>query len=477
MAQPITTVDVPPQPVERFRELLGPAFAEVEQGAARAREVFDGRVVWNLNSTARGGGVAEMLRSHLAYVRAAGIDVRWLVVGEGDGFFEVTKRIHNNLHGSPGDGGELGPRQRRAYEKGLRRAGGELAGVVRPGDVALLHDPQTLGLIEPMLEAGARVVWRCHVGVDSPNELVRRAWEFLIGYLLPADGYTFSRREYVWEGLDAGRVAIVPPSIDPFSPKNQDLGAAAVEAILGVTGIGPDGRGGPSIFVRTDGTPGRVDRPAQVVQEAPVPPGSPLVCQVSRWDRLKDPLGVIRAFAGHLTTPGAHLMLAGPDVTAVADDPEGAEVLAEVTDFRAGLAAQVRERVHLAMLPLDDIEENAAMVNAVQRRAEVVVQKSLAEGFGLTVSEAMWKGTPVVASRVGGIQDQIVDGRSGLLVEPTDLAGFAAAADSLLSDPTRAAAIGAAGRERVKEEFLVTGRLLNYFALFAALLGVERGRS
>ena len=161
--------------------------------------------------------------------------------------------------------------------------------------------------------------------------------------------------------------------------------------------------------------------------------------QVSRWDRLKDPLGVLagvrRARARARRTP--HLLLAGPDVHAVADDPEGAEVFAEVEAAWRELPAEVRRRVHLALLPMDDADENAVIVNALQRRADVVVQKSLAEGFGLTVAEAMWKGRPVVASRVGGIQDQIEDGRTGFLVDPGDLRAFGERVSALLRRPAR----------------------------------------
>ena len=466
----LVQVEVAPEPVERFRELLGGDYAEVEAGASQAREFLAGRVIWQVNSTARGGGVAEMLRSHLAYVRGVGIDVRWVLAGGGDDFFTVTKRIHNNLHGSAGDGGELGPAERAAYERGLETTMMELSRVVRPGDIAFLHDPQTLGLIGPMREVGAQVLWRCHIGVDEPNEIVRRAWRFLYPYASGADACIFSREQYVWEDLDRDKVTIIPPSIDPFSPKNQELAQEALEAILDVAGIGPDGREGPSVFTRTGDTPGRVDRPGEMIQESPVPKAAPLVSQVSRWDKLKDPIGLIDCFAEYVPDPAAHLLLAGPDVKAVADDPEGAEVLDQVIARRAALDQEARSRVHLAMLPLDDIEENAAIVNAIQRRSQVVVQKSIAEGFGLTVSEAMWKRTPVVASRVGGIQDQIVDGESGLMLDPHDLPGFGAAVSSLLDDPARAERLGLAGRERVADKFLVTGRLLSYFEVFLGLL-------
>jgi trehalose synthase len=179
------------------------------------------------------------------------------------------------------------------------------------------------------------------------------------------------------------------------------------------------------------------------------------VVQVSRWDRLKDPLGVMQAFAEHVPTDSrAHLALAGPDVEAVADDPEGAEVLAEVTAAWQDLPTEVRRRVHLLGLPMDDADENAAIVNALQRRSDVVVQKSLAEGFGLTVSEAMWKGRPVVASAVGGIQDQIEDERTGYLVDPRDLDAFGRRVAALLDDPPTAERIGGAAQARVRDHFL-----------------------
>jgi trehalose synthase len=201
-------------------------------------------------------------------------------------------------------------------------------------------------------------------------------------------------------------------------------------------------------------------------------PDDPVVLQVSRWDRLKDPLGVIRGFVDHVAPyTDAHLVYAGPAVEAVADDPEGKQVLAEAQDYFEGLDPEAKERVHLTALPMDDLAENAAIVNALQRRADVVVQKSIAEGFGLTVAEAMWKAKPVVASRIGGIQDQIVDGKSGILLDdPTDLAAYGAAVRDLLDNPERARAIGHEAQERVRGDFLAVRSLLQYLALFERLL-------
>ena len=463
-------VTIAPMDPGRFRALLGERYAEVEAGIARAEDLFAGRVVWHVNSTARGGGVVELLTSLLAYARGSGVDTRWVVI-EGDAdFFGVTKRIHNNLHGFAGDGGELGEPERRIYEGTLARNAAELASLMRPGDVAYLHDPQTAGLIEPVKAAGATVVWRCHVGLDLPDELARRAWDFLREYVSEADAYVFSRPEFAWEGLAEDKVWTVPPSIDAFSAKNQDLDPATVAAILGVAGLGPPATQAAS-FRRHDGSRARVDRAAERFEDAAIDAATPLVTQVSRWDRLKDPAGLISCFHEHLGDSDADLLLAGPSVRSVADDPEGAEVLEEVREQRSSLPDAVKRRIHLAALPMDDVEENAAIVNAIQRRSSVMVQKSIAEGFGLTVAEAMWKARPVVASRRGGIQDQIGDGDTGILVDdPHDLTAFGVAIRKLLDDRELAERMGVAARERVREHFLGTRSLLSYLALLGQLL-------
>jgi trehalose synthase len=205
----------------------------------------------------------------------------------------------------------------------------------------------------------------------------------------------------------------------------------------------------------------------------------PVVMQVSRWDQLKDPIGVLGAFAGHVASHGAaHLLLVGPSTAAVADDPEGAQVLDEVRAAWHELPAAIRRRVHLCSLPMDDIEENAAMVNALQRHADVVVQKSLAEGFGLTVSEAMWKQRPVVASRIGGIRDQIEDGRSGVLLsDPRDLEQAGAAITELLADGARAQEMGLAAQRRVQQQFLGPHHLGRYFEVIHRVGSqLERGQ-
>jgi trehalose synthase len=455
---------------ERFRGVLGEGYSKVEEAVATARDVLAGRVIWHINSTARGGGVAEMLHSLLAYARGAGVDVRWLTISGNEEFFRVTKRLHNRLHESLGDGGELGRDEHLAYERTLLESANELVGLLRKGDIVYIHDPQPAGLIPHVESADWNIVWRCHIGVDDPGELARGAWDFMRRYVVDADAYVFSRERFVWDGLEEDKVWLVPPSIDAFSPKNQDLSQEAIDSILAVVGLQEDDHFRHALFRRLDGSTARVDRAAELDQDGPIPKDAPLISQVSRWDRLKDPVGVLRSFAEHCRTEEAHLLLAGPSVAEVADDPEGAQVLAEIRRLRGELPADKRARVHLATLPMDDVEENAVMVNAIQRRSTVILQKSLAEGFGLTVAEAMWKSRPVVAGRVGGIQDQIVDGVSGVLVDPADLEAVARAIDGLLADPKSAAEMGEAARQRVIKEFLGTRHLVQYMDLLQGLL-------
>jgi trehalose synthase len=462
-------VDIPAVGPDHFADVLSPAMlADFRAGVEQARELLGARVVWNVNSTARGGGVVELLRPLVGYARGVGVDARWVVIEADAPFFEVTKRLHNRLHGAAGDGRALDADARRAYEGPLRAGAEELARLLRPDDVVILHDPQTAGMAHAIRDAGAKVVWRCHVGLDVPNEHARDAWAFLRSYVDGADGYVFSRRAFVWDGLPDEKIHLIAPSIDAFAPKNQALDEATVAAVLNAARVVVTGEDTPATYRHQDGTPGRVDRDATMFEDAQLRPQDRIVVQVSRWDALKDPLGVIRGFAAHV--PDAHLVYAGPAVEAVSDDPEGAQVLASAIDARDALPAEARRRVHLAALPMEDPDENAIIVNALQRRAAVVVQKSLAEGFGLTVAEAMWKGRPVVASRIGGIQDQIEDGDSGiLLADPSDLDAFGTALRGLLADPEGAERMGTRARERVREGFLSARSLLQYLELIRTL--------
>ncbi len=467
-------VDVSSMNPERFRSVLAPErYEEFERGIQRGRELLAGRVVWNINSTARGGGVAELLESLVPYARGAGVDARWLVVEGPQEYFDITKRIHNWLHGNVGDGGPLDQGAREIYEQALAANAAVMCQRVRPGDVAIVHDPQPAGLIGALRDVGAAVIWRCHVGLDHPNERARQAWAFLHTYVADADAYVFSRDSFAWENLDPERIVVIPPSIDVFSPKNEELDSQAVLDILLASSVlvgATEPRG--ATFERQDGTPGRVDRRAELFEDRPLEPEMPVVLQISRWDSLKDPLGVIRGFADHVpASTDAHLVCAGPAVTSVTDDPEGGLVFSEAEALRESLEAQARSRVHLAALPMEDPEENAIIVNALQRHATVIAQKSLAEGFGLTVAEAMWKARPVVASRIGGIQSQIIDGQNGVLLDdPRDLGAFGAAVTELLLDRPRATEIGERARERVRDQFTSPRSLLDYLAAIDTVL-------
>jgi len=468
-------VEVKALPLERLSSILTPERARrLSDSAVRAKATFGDRTIWHVNATAHGGGVAEMLQTLLAYGRGAQIENRWLVLNGEPEFFAITKRLHNLLHGDPGDGGPLGEVEHACYERVLGINLAEMLTQIGARDIVLLHDPQTAGMVDGLRATGVRVVWRCHVGRDTRNDATDEAWAFLRSYIERADAFVFSRAEYVPDWVDRERLVVIPPSIDPFSAKNRELDPGTVTAVLAtvglVAGVDPEG---PVRFERRDGSQGTVRHHTNLIADGPPPPhDTRLIVQVSRWDRLKDMAGVLEGFVRMAATgpDDAHLMLAGPDVSGVTDDPEGAEVLAECRGRWRAVPESIRGRVHLASIPMDDVDENAIIINALQRHAYLVVQKSIVEGFGLTVTEAMWKAKPMIASRVGGIQDQIVNERDGLLIpDPFDLDALAAAMARLLDDRELAERLGVAGRARVLAQFLGDRHLAQYVALFESL--------
>ncbi len=462
----LTAVEVDSTPINRFRAILDDAaWQQLERSMSTLANALKGKTVWNINSTAHGGGVAELLNALVPYDRGAGVDERWLVIEGSPAFFDFTKRIHTLLHGVPSDGKTISPEEKREYETTLARNAEALVELIRPGDVAIIHDPQAAGLVPPLAEHGAFVIWRSHVGVDQPNDAARQAWNLLRPYLGRAGACVFSRESYVWEGLDRSKVRIIAPTIDPFSAKNRELGHAEVAEILAAAGIQRSEEGKSS-------SSNAVKRQA-VLTGHELAPDARVVLQVSRWDELKDPVGVLESFAAHVAPrTDASLVLAGPAAQSVRDDPEQPEVLAEVLTRLGALDPEVRARVQVAQLPMEDVEENAFIVNALQRRADVVVQKSLAEGFGLTVSEAMWKARPIVASRVGGIEDQIEDGKSGILVDdPKDLEAFGDAVTHLLIDETQATKLAANARRRAISHYLAPRHLVEQADLILDVMG------
>jgi trehalose synthase len=469
-------VHVAARSIQPFAEIVGQErIRYLVKVADDLRESTAKRTIWNVNTAAGGGGVAEMLRSFLRYSRGLGIDVRWLVFEGPPQFFRITKRVHNALHGSAGDGSPLGPEQAAVYRRVTSENAVAIDAIVRPGDLVVCHDPQTAGLIPHLIGRKVQAIWRCHIGHEQHGEEeVERGWAFLRPYLEDVPLAVFHRAEYPPPWLRRKRTIVLPPTIDPFSAKNRAMDESTVRAILATVGLVEGDSAGTPSFVRDDGSTSRVTREADVVRSGrPAAWDTPLVVQVSRWDTIKDPAGVLAGFARFVAPEaprGAELVLAGPNVTAVADDPEGAKVFADLQQTWLALPAAVRRMVHLAMLPMDDDEENAAIVNALQRHAAVIVQKSLMEGFGLTVTEAMWKRRPVIASAVGGIQDQIRDGVDGLLVkDPADLEEFAGLVRRVLLDDRLAQTLGDAAMERVRDEYLSINALERWAEVFRDL--------
>jgi trehalose synthase len=465
-------VHVPARSIVPFAEILGnERIRALESDAQSLRALLGQRTVWNVNTAAAGGGVAEMLRSALRYARGLDIDIRWLVFEGPSDFFRITKRIHNALHGAKGDGSPLGADEIATYQRVTNENAIALDALVRPGDIVVCHDPQTAGLIPHLLGKGMRAIWRCHIGHDRHDEEVDRGWAFLRPYLEAVPAAVFSRAAYAPAWLHGKRTIVLPPTIDPFSAKNRPMDDATIRAVLVHAGLvdGPPGPAAPQ-FVRDDGSTSRVAREAEVVRLGRAPAWeTPLIVQVSRWDAMKDPIGVLEGVARYLepnSPHGAQLVLAGPSANSVADDPEAAKVFGELQRAWHEAPIAARRGVHLAMLPMDDEEENAALVNALQRHAAIIVQKSLQEGFGLTVTEAMWKRRPVVASAVGGIQDQIRDGVDGLLVHhPSDLREFAGALRQILSDDVLAQRLGDAAYQRVRDHYLSVSALEHWSRL------------
>jgi trehalose synthase len=401
-------------------ELLA-AYAEVAGQDVIAQLVWlaaplKGLRVVHVNSTRQGGGVAEILGTLVPLMRALGLEVRWETVSGGPLFFECTKKLHNALQGQPA---VLTDALRKEYEATTRRNAEELADVLREADVVFIHDPQPAALIAQVPERRGKWIWRCHIDVSHPH---RPVWRFLRPFVERYDASVFSMPDFAQ--MLPHNVYLIPPSIDPLSEKNVDLPTDEVRRICGRLGLD-------------------VERP--------------LMLQVSRFDRFKDPVGVIEAYRLATTfAPTLQLVLAGGDAS---DDPEGDAVLAEV---RA--AARDDPDIHVLLLPPDAHRT----INALQRAADVVLQKSTREGFGLTVAEAMWKGKPVIGGDVGGIRLQVVNHHTGFLVSSPE--GAALRIRMLLSHRDLLADMGRKAREFVRESFLITRQLREYLTLMVALL-------
>ena len=367
-----------------------------------------GKRIINVNSTAVGGGVAEILNRMVPLLKDMGLNVRWDVIRGGEEFFDVTKKFHNALHGRRVDMAE------KDFEIFMETSRKNLEEMDTAGDIVFIHDPQPIVLVKK--RSNNKWIWRCHIDLSNPRQKV---WRFLKEFVVQYDAAVFSSPAFSRK-LPI-RQFLIAPSIDPLSDKNRELPQETIDAVLVKYGI---------------------------------PKDKPIITQISRFDRLKDPVGVIATYRLVKKYIDCRLVLAGG---AASDDPEGQKVFEEVLE-----AAQGDPDVHILSMSQNDLE-----INALQRASTVIIQKSLKEGFGLTVSEALWKAKPVVASNVGGIPLQIKDKYSGLLCYSPEGAAFAV--KQFLSSPDYARKIGENGREHVRNNFLITRHLRDYMLLFLSL--------
>jgi trehalose synthase len=394
--------------VEDYEPIIGKSSIEELRLLA---DKLSGKVIQNINSTYAGGGVAEILSRMLPLLSQLGVDARWSVIKGNEEFFQVTKKIHNALHGR---GGPLSPQDISLFKETSQK---NIEETNLSGDILFIHDPQPIALVEKKKEIGKKWVWRCHVDVSQPIESV---WGFLEPWVTQYDAAVFSAPAFS-RPLPI-RQFLISPSIDPLSDKNKGLPRDAIDAVLSKYGV---------------------------------PNDKPMIVQISRFDYLKDPVGVISAFKLVKRSIDCSLVLAGGTAT---DDPESNMVLAEVKE-KAGNDPDI----HILLIPPgSDLE-----INALQRAATVVLQKSLKEGFGLTVSEALWKAKPVVASAVGGIPLQVKNKFTGLLSHGIE--GTAFAIRQILTNPEYAKWLGENGKEHVRHNFLITRHLKEYLLLFISL--------
>jgi trehalose synthase len=466
MPHSIEQVRLPPRDLSPLRTLDPENYAAAEDALRRTADSLRGRAVWHFNFS-RGDGVAEILRSLIGYSRAGGIDANW-IVGSPRGYEPLLRQFYNRLYGTAGDGKPLDESAREGLERLAEEMAPHLLETVRPGDVVYLHDAPAAGLIGHVKQAGAAAIWRCHIGSEDDNGYASAAQELLMPMVEQADAVIFTKEDYVWPGLHGPQVAIIQPSLDPFTPKNRPLSIVTVAAILSHIGL-TAGPAGTASFMQMDGSRRRVAGIASVHQSRPLPPDAKQVTQVSGWERLKDPAGLVEAFSG-VRDRQAHLIVAGPEIAAGGTSEE-AEALDDAIAARRSLARDTRDRIHLIELPMSIPEENGLMVNALQRSADVIVHKSFRESFGLSVMEAMWKEKPVVASAVGGIRDQITPGENGMLVDPVNLDEAAAAIDRLLADEGLRARLGIAAGASIRSTSLPTTHLAEYLELLRAVAG------
>jgi len=453
-------------------DLAGTVCTLREQGEEVAAH-FEGRTLWMINSTERGGGVAEMLPALVTLLRDLGIRTEWLVLEADDpAFFALTKRLHNLMHGV-GDPA-LDDADRQLFEATNRANAAAARDFIADGDIVAIHDPQPMPLAGMLRETrDVRTLWRCHIGLDEGNDATRAAWRFLRPYAEAYDSTIFSAPDYVPDFISHPH--IIHPAIDPLTAKNQHLGLHHTIQILANAGllvppgpvVTPDWEH-QAMRLQPDGSFGPATSPEDLGLLT-----RPIITQVSRWDRLKGFLPLMRGFAELKRQVAARpelrqgpwgrrpelvmLLLVGPDPDSVDDDPEGREVLQELRDEWCALPASEQQSIALIALPMDVPKENALMVNALHRVSTIVAQNSLREGFGLTITEAMWKRIPVFTnSQACGPRQQVRDGVEGrMIADPEDAAEIAAVLLEMLCDPAGLERWARAAQHRAHDRFLI----------------------
>ena len=449
-------------------------------------EKLKGCTIWMINSTATGGGVAEMLPSQMRIIRSLGLKIEWLVIEASDHhFFDLTKRIHNAIHGA-GDG-QFSQEDLEVYEKENQKNLEKALEFIQDGDLVVIHDPQPMPLGK-MIRAhkDVKLVWRCHIGLEEQTETTRNVWNFLQPYLDSYDHFVFSLPSYVPDQIKS-KTTMIPPAIDPLSHKNRTLWMAKCVGILQQSGI--TNHHTPLLYpfykhqvrrVMPDGSFNEVNHHSDldIIYR-------PVVLQISRWDRLKGFKELMDAFIlmkreneknkdqstiGYKRIKYTRLVFGGPDPAFVSDDPEGMEVLNELIDQYKSVDEGLQNDIAILLLPLDNPKENALIVNALQRSSSFVVQNSIQEGFGLTATEAMWKQRPVLVSGAAGLKFQVEHGVNGQINNnPKDIEKLAGTLEKMLNSPKERDKWGFNARNRVIDKFTLFSQINNWLKLLASL--------
>ncbi len=462
--------------------------AEVENLRNEAKDVrrcINGRSILMVNSTSQGGGVAEMLPKMMGILKELGIKTRWAVMGSDDpAFFRLTKRLHNMIHGDGGGNGRLTSEDRQLFEHIGESNVEALRAVLDPNDLLVIHDPQPLAMGAKLKnQMNLPAVWRCHIGLDENHPSTAAAWEFLKPYIQVFDHDIFSAGEYV-PGYVRNRSSVIYPAIDPLSYKNRTIRAEELTSILCNAGLGrlanpslADPFPEPAQRLQPDGSFGPAHSPERIGFLY-----RPTITQISRWDRLKGWKPLLEGFIrmkeslNGKSNPGdehyrcraemLRLVMVGPDPASIQDDPEGCEVLNDLCTTYTRLDPAIQKDVALLTLPMSSRKNNALMVNAIQTASSIVIQNSIREGFGLTLTEAMWKGTPVVGSSACGLRQQIKDRIHGRVVHcPEDPAEVADVLKDMVSANGDLNLWSRNAKTRVQQEFLVFNQVKKWLGI------------